>query len=271
MKITANGIEIRYLLEGPETAPAVVLSHSLAAHLGMWEDQLPILSEYRVLRYDTRGHGGTAAPEGEYTLGQLADDLFGLLDALGIEKAHFVGLSMGGMVGQTAALEDPGRFLTLSLCDTSSRVPPEGRALWNERIAAARSGGMESLVASTIDRWFSRGFQAAAPERVERVRGMIRATPVAGYCGCCAAIRDLDVTGRLAEIRVPTLLIVGEHDPGTPVAAHEAIRDRIEGARLVVVEDARHFTNVERTDAFNAALSGFLAEHRKPRASRIPL
>lgn len=262
MKVTANGIEIHYRLDGPAGAPVVVMSHSLAAHVGMWEDQLPILSDYRVLRYDTRGHGGTDAPEGEYTLGQLAGDLLGLLDALRVEKAHFVGLSMGGMVGQTAALRDPGRFLTLSLCDTSSRVPPEGRALWSERIAAARSGGMESLVASTIDRWFSAGFQAAAPERVERVREMIRATPVAGYCGCCAAIRDLDVTERLAEIRVPTLLVVGEHDPGTPVAAHEVIRDRVEGARLVVIDDALHFTNVERTDAFNAALGGFLAEHR---------
>ena len=264
MKITANGIGIHYRLEGPETAPVVVLSHSLAANLGMWDDQMPILSGYRVLRYDTRGHGGTAAPEGEYTLAQLADDLFGLLDALQVEKAHFVGLSMGGMVGQTAALKDPGRFLTLSLCDTSSRVPPEGRALWNGRIAAARSGGMESLVPSTIERWFSAGFQAAAPERVERVREMIRATPAAGYCGCSAAIRDLDVTDRLAEIKLPTLLIVGEHDPGTPVAAHEVIRDRIEGARLVVIDDALHFTNVERTDAFNETLAGFLAEHRAP-------
>lgn len=262
MKINVNGIEVHYMLEGAEGAPAVVLSHSLGADLGMWEDQLPILSDYRVLRYDTRGHGGTSAPEGEYTLAQLADDLFGLLDALRIEKAHFVGLSMGGMVGQTAALEDPGRFLTLSLCDTASRIPPESRALWNERITAARSGGMESIVASTIDRWFSRGFQAAAPERVERVRRMIRATPVAGYCGCCAAIRDLDVTDRLAGIEVPTLLIVGEHDPGTPVAAHEVIRDRIGGARLVVIDEALHFTNVERTDAFNTALGAFLAEHR---------
>ena len=261
MKTTVNGIDVHYRLEGPETAPAVVLSHSLAANLGMWDDQMPVLAGYRVLRYDTRGHGGTDAPEGEYTLGQLADDLLALLDALRVERAHFVGLSMGGMVGQTAALVDPARFRTLSLCDTSSRIPPDLRALWNERIAAARAGGMESLVPSTIDRWFSAGFQAAAPERVERVREMIRATPVAGYCGCSAAIRDLDLTGRLAEIRVPTLLIVGEHDPGTPVAAHEVIRDRIEGARMVVVDDALHFTNVEQAAVFNETLGGFLAEH----------
>lgn len=261
MKITANGIGIRYELEGPAAAPVVVMSHSLAANVGMWEDQMPALSGFRVLRYDTRGHGGTDAPEGDYTLDQLAGDLFALLDALEIDRAHFVGLSMGGMVGQTAALRDPGRFLSLSLCDTSSRVPAEGRALWSERMEAARSHGMGSLVESTIDRWFSRSFQAAAPARVERVREMIRTTPAAGYRGCCAAIRGLDLTGRLGEIRLPTLIIVGEDDPGTPVAAHEVIRDRIEGSRLVVIRDALHFSNVEQAEVFNETLGAFLAEH----------
>ena len=261
MKITANGIGIRYELEGPATAPVVVMSHSLAANVGMWEDQMPVLSGFRVLRYDTRGHGGTDAPEGDYTLDQLAGDLFALLDALAIGQVHFVGLSMGGMVGQTAALRDPGRFLSLSLCDTSSRVPGEGRALWSERMEAARSQGMESLVESTIDRWFSRSFQAAEPARVERVREMIRTTPAAGYCGCCAAIRGLDLTDRLGGIRLPTLIIVGEDDPGTPVSAHEAIRDRIEGSRLVVIRDALHFSNVEQADVFNETLGAFLAEH----------
>ena len=261
MKITANGIGIRYELEGPPSAPVVVMSHSLAANVGMWEDQMPVLSGYRVLRYDTRGHGGTDAPEGDYTLEQLADDLFALLDALEMDRVHFVGLSMGGMVGQTAALRDAGRFRSLSLCDTSSRVPGEAKALWSERMAAARAEGMESLVESTIDRWFSRDFQAAEPERVERVCEMVRSTPVAGYCGCCAAIRNLDLTERLAEIKLPTLLIVGEDDPGTPVAAHEVIRDRIEGARLVVIQDALHFSNVEQAETFNEALTSFLAEH----------
>ena len=261
MKITANGIGIRYELEGPANAPVVVMSHSLAANVAMWDDQMPVLSGYRVLRYDTRGHGGTDAPEGDYSLDDLAADLFALLDALGIGRAHYVGLSMGGMIGQAAALADPGRFLSLSLCDTSSRVPGEGQALWTERMNAARSQGMEALVESTVDRWFSRGFQTAEPERVERVREMIRTTPVAGYCGCCAAIRGLDLTDRLEEIRLPTLLVVGEDDPGTPVAAHEVIRDRIEGARLVVIGDALHFSNVEQTAVFNEALAGFLARH----------
>lgn len=261
MKVTANGIGIRYELDGPVAAPVVVMSHSLAANVGMWEDQMPVLSGYRVLRYDTRGHGGTDAPEGDYTLDQLADDLFALLDALAIDRVHFVGLSMGGMIGQTAALRDPSRFLSLSLCDTSSRVPGEGQALWSERMETARSQGMEALVESTIDRWFSREFRAAEPERVERVVEMVRSTPVAGYCGCCAAIRELDLTDRISAIRLPTLLIVGEDDPGTPVAAHEVIRDRIEGSRLVVIENALHFSNVEQTDIFNDALTAFLAEH----------
>ena len=261
MKITANGIGIRYELEGPATAPVVVMSHSLAANVGMWEDQMPILAGYRVLRYDTRGHGGTDAPEGDYTLDQLGDDLFALLDALDIDRAHYVGLSMGGMIGQTAALKDPSRFLSLSLCDTSSRVPGEGQALWSERMEAARTQGMESLVESTIDRWFSRTFRAAEPDRVERIREMVRTTPVAGYCGCCAAIRGLDLTDRIHAIRLPTLLIVGEDDPGTPVAAHEVIRDRIEGSRLVVIKDALHFSNVEQAVIFNDTLGAFLAEH----------
>ena len=261
MKITANGIGIRYELEGPETGPVVVMSHSLAATHRMWDDQMKTLAGYRVLRYDTRGHGGTDVPAGDYTLEELAGDVLGLLDALTIEKAHFVGLSMGGMIGQTAALAAPDRFLSLALCDTSSRIPPEGRAVWSERMATARAEGMESLVESTIDRWFSPGFRAAEPERVDRVRAMIRATPVAGFSGCCAAIRNLDLTDRIAAIEIPTLLIVGEHDPGTPVAAHEVIRDRIEGARMVVIEEARHFTNVEAAEIFNETLAAFLREH----------
>ena len=168
---------------------------------------------------------------------------------------------MGGMIGQTAALKDPSRFLSLSLCDTSSRVPGEGQALWSERMEMARAQGMEALVESTIDRWFSRTFRIEEPERVERICEMVRTTPVAGYCGCCAAIRELDLTDRIAEIRLPTLLIVGEDDPGTPVAAHEVIRDRIEGSRLVVIKDALHFSNVEQADIFNDTLGAFLAEH----------
>ena len=262
MRVNANGISIHYRLDGPESAPIVTMSHSLAANLDMWEWQMPALAGYRVLRYDTRGHGGSDAPPGEYTLELLAGDLFALLDALGIESTHYVGLSMGGMIGQTAALGDQSRFLTLSLCDTSSRIPPEARPVWEERIATARERGMEALVDSTIERWFSAGYQARQPEEVDKVRAMIRATSVDGYCGCSAAIARLDLTERLSAIDRPVLLIVGEEDPGTPVAAHEAIRDRIAGSELVVLPDALHFSNVERQAEFNEALTGFLGRHR---------
>ena len=143
MQLTANGISIHYQIEGPEDAPVVLLSHSLAANTTMWDLQMPALTpHYRVIRYDTRGHGDTEAPDGEYTLDLLANDLFSLLDALELNQVHYIGLSMGGMIGQAAALHDASRFLSLSLCDTSSRIPPEGRSAWNDRITLARRDGM---------------------------------------------------------------------------------------------------------------------------------
>ena len=262
MKVIANGISINYRFDGPEAAPVVTMSHSLAANLEMWEWQMPALSGYRVLRYDTRGHGGTDAPAGDYSLETLAGDLFALLDALKIERTHYVGLSMGGMIAQTAALMDQSRFRTLALCDTSSRVPPEAQPVWNERMATARGQGMEPLVEPTIERWFSSAYRAREEAEVDKVRAMIRATKVDGYCGCCAAIARLDLTDRISAIDRPVLLIVGEEDPGTPVAAHEAIRDRIAGSELVVLPEALHFSNVECQADFNRALIGFLERHR---------
>ena len=197
MQIEANGISVHYSIDGPENGPVVVLSHSLAANFAMWDWQMPVLSPYRVVRYDTRGHGGTDAPVDDYTLDLLADDLFALLDALDLGPVHYVGLSMGGMIGQTAAIKDQSRFLSLSLCDTSSAVPEALRGTWKDRIGAARSSGMESLVDGTIDRWFSADYQTRSSAEVDKVRDMIRATPVEGYCGCCHAIMGLNVTDRL--------------------------------------------------------------------------
>ncbi len=261
MKAEVNGININYELSGPEDAPVVTMSHSLAATFAMWDPQMPILEKCRVLRFDTRGHGGSDAPEGDYTLDILAGDLFGLLDALNIDKTHYVGLSMGGMIGQTAALMDQSRFLSLALCDTSSRIPKNAQPLWDERIATARSDGMEVLVESTIQRWFSAAFMASNPGACDKVRDMIRNTPVNGYCGCCAAIRNLDLTDQISAITAPTIIIVGEDDPGTPVEAHEVIHAEIAGSELVILPNALHFANVEALEPFNAALSGFLNRH----------
>ena len=191
----------------------------------------------------------------------LAGDLFALLDALEVGKTHYVGLSMGGMIGQAAALISQDRFISLSLCDTSSQIPVAAHPTWQERIRTARSDGMTALVDSTIERWFSQAFQESSVAEVDKIRAMILATPVAGFCGCAKAIMGLDVTDKISAITRPTLVLVGEDDPGTPVAAHEVIRDRIAGSRMVVLPHALHFSNVEQQDAFNDTLLAFLNEH----------
>jgi len=260
MKITANGISINYTLGGPASAPVVTLSHSLATNLSMWDPQIPALtSRYRVLRFDTRGHGGTDAPEGAYSLDQLAEDTRALLQALGIARTHFIGLSMGGFIGQILALTYPQMLQSLVLCDTTSRVPPDAKPMWDERIRAAQAHGMEPHVEPTIGRWLTAPFREQRPDVVDRVRAMIRATNPAGYIGCCHAIAALDLTDRLQAIAAPTLVIVGEEDPGTPVAASRTIHERIKGSELVILKSASHLSNMEQPEAFNRAVTTFLA------------
>jgi 3-oxoadipate enol-lactonase len=260
MKITANGISVNYTLDGPASAPVVTLSHSLATDLSMWDPQMKALTaRYRVLRYDTRGHGGTDAPAGAYTLDQLADDAQALLKALGVAKTHWIGLSMGGMIGQTLALKSPDLFLSLSLCDTSSRVPAEAKPLWADRIKTAQTQGMEPLVEGTIGRWFTAPFREQHKDVVDPVRTMIRRTPPQGYAGCCAAISALDLTDRLPAIKIPTLVVVGEEDQGTPVAASQAIQAKIAGSQLEILKSAAHLANMEQPEAFTKALTTFLA------------
>jgi 3-oxoadipate enol-lactonase len=259
MKVTANGIQVNYVLDGPAGAPVVTLSHSLATDLSMWEPQVPELARrYRVLRYDIRGHGDTDVPEGVYTLEQLGDDARGLLGALGIARTHWIGLSLGGMVGQVLALECPELIASLCLCDTTSRVPAEGRPLWAERIKTAMTRGMEPLVEALVARWFTAGFVAAGGGVVERARAMILRTPSAGYAGCAHAISMLDLTDRISAIDRPTLVVVGDEDQSTPVAASRVISDRIQGSDLVVIEAASHLSNLERPREFTKAILEFL-------------
>jgi 3-oxoadipate enol-lactonase len=260
MKTTVNGIAVNYTLEGPANAPVVTMSHSLATDLSMWDPTVPALTgRFRVLRYETRGHGQTDAPKAAYTLDQLADDALALLKSLGIARTHWVGLSMGGMIGQTLALKAPQVFASLSLCDTSSRVPPEAKAQWADRIKTAETQGMEPLVEPTLGRWFTEPFRKSRKDVIDRVATMIRNTPPAGYAGCCAAISALDLTDKISAIKIPTIAIVGEDDPGTPVAAHKVIHERIAGSRLEILKSAAHLSNMEQPDAFNKALTGFLA------------
>src|SRR5919109_1826498 len=178
MHITANGINVNYTLEGPASAPIITLSNSLASNLSMWDPQTSVLtSRYRVLRYDTRGHGGTDAPAGPYSLDELTEDVRALLQALGITRTHFIGLSMGGMIGQIMALKYPQVLQSLVLCDTMSRVPTEAKPMWDDRIRTAETQGMESLVEPTLARWFTAPFREGRPDVIEKVRTMIRTTP----------------------------------------------------------------------------------------------
>jgi len=260
MKLDTRGITIDYALEGPAGAPVVTFSHSLCCRRAMWEGQIAGLKDrFRCLSFDHRGHGGTSTPPGPYDFDMLADDAAALLDALGIASTHWVGLSMGGMIGQGLALRHPGRVASLALCDTTARFPAEYHALAEGRIRAAEAEGMEPLVEPILQRWFTPPFLAAAPPVLDAVRGWIRGTPVAGYVACNRALQSLDYLDRLPGIGVPTQVIVGRADPSTPVSAGMAIRDRIAGAGLTVIEEASHISNLEQPAAFDAALGAFLS------------
>lgn len=256
--MNVGGINLSYRDDGPIDAPWVVMSHSLACDHTMWDPQMEALRDFHVLRFDTRGHGASDAPVGDYTIEQLGNDALGLLDALGIDRCHFVGLSMGGMIGQQLALSAPGRLLSLTLADTSSRYPASVLPVWAERIALVRSQGMEAVLASTLERWFTARFRAEQPHAVARIAESIRSTPVAGYIGCAHAVPRVDFTSRLAAVACPTLVIVGAEDLGTPVAMAEEIARAIPHAQLAVIDAAAHLSNIEQSDRFNALLRQFL-------------
>ena len=260
MKLRANGVEIHYTLDGPSGAPVVTLSHSIAADLTMWDPTVPALTpRYRVLRYDVRGHGGSEATAGEYSLEQLAGDAQALLGALGIARTHWVGLSLGGMIGQALALSAPEMLASLVLCDTASGMPPEMQPVWNERIAMVEAGGAGAQLDDVLTRWFTPGFVASRPDVVATTLAMIGRTSPRGFAGCAAAIRDLDFTERLSGVRLPTLLVVGEQDEATPPIASQLMQALIKDAELEILPGAAHLANVEQPEAFNRVLTAFLA------------
>lgn len=262
MIVETQGIRVNYEFMGKSSRPVAVLSHSLGTSMQMWNSQIEVLtSKYQVLRYDTRGHGGTDAPAEAYSLAQLGSDVIGLLDALDIDEVHFVGLSMGGMIGQFLALNHANRLRSLVLCDTTALIPPEAQLVWQERIDTARAKGLQALVDSTLERWFTPSCLQKNPPEVQRIRKLYLATPLAGYIGCSEAIRELNYLERLSEITMPTLIIVGRDDPGTPVEAAQLMHQHIVGSELVVLPTAAHLSNVEQPHAFNQALMQFLDQH----------
>ena len=261
MKATVNGIETYYEIHGKRDASCwLVFSHSLACSVRMWDGEIERhKANHCVLAYDTRGHGQSAAPKGPYTLEALADDLFFLLKELGVSKPHYCGLSMGGMLGQTAALKYPGIFRTMTLADTTSRYPAEAWPLWQGRIKIAEEQGMAPLVQPTLERWFTEGFRKSNPAPVAAIAKLIASTPVAGYIGCCHAIPKINLTARLKEIRSPMLVLCGDKDPGTPPAMAEEIHASAPGSKLVMIPGAAHLSNLENPAAFTKALREFLA------------
>jgi len=264
--LSANGITINYHLDARKDqapdAPVVMLSNSLMSNYAMWDDQIEALTEdFQVLRYDTRGHGGTDAPADAYSIGLLVEDVIGLLDALGIDRVHFVGLSMGGMIAQLLGATYPDRVISLSLCDTACHMPPA--SLWDERIETAQTDGVEALSDGTLGRWFTEPFRNAQTEAVDKIRAMIQATGVQGFVNCASAIRDMNQCDILANITAPTQVIVGEQDPSCPVSSAEILHCGIPDSRLVVLKNAAHLPNIEKKDDFNAALIGFLREGNK--------
>jgi 3-oxoadipate enol-lactonase len=256
----AAGVRIRYELAGPERAPVVVLSHSLGADLAMWDPQARALAErFRVLRYDSRGHGESAVPPAPWSLEAVARDVLALLDALGLERVHFCGLSMGGLVGMWLGANAAERVERLVLCSTAAKIGSDES--WSARIQSVDEGGMAAVSQAIVERWFTPAFRDKAPEVVARTKAQLERTPASGYTRTCAAIRDADCRPGLSAISAPTLVVSGRADPATPPAEGQAIARAVRGARYVELE-ASHLANLEAEAAFTAALSGFLAGER---------
>lgn len=258
-----NGIKLNYRFDGPEKGDVIMFSNSLSSDLTMWDCQIPRLSEsgYRILRYDSRGHGRSSVPPGPYTIEMLTLDVLALLDFLGLNQVHFCGLSLGGMVGQMLGAMHGNRLLSLILCDTSSYMAQRG--IWDERIALARRVGMEGLVDATIDRWFTKTGQERLKVAIEHIREVILKTSVEGYCGSGLAIHAMDLREIIKGISVRTLIMVGEQDQGTPVSVADFIHQQIGSSVLKVIPNAAHFVNVEQADIFNNVLLEFLSGRLK--------
>jgi 3-oxoadipate enol-lactonase len=255
-EIKADGCTIHVELDGPDRAPVLMLSNSLGTNLHMWDEQVaPFTRQFRLVRYDRRGHGRSSAPKGPYSMEQLGRDVLAVLDGLGIERINWCGLSMGGMVGQWLGAHAPNRIDKLILSNTACYYAD--KTVWDERMKFARTNGIARVATATMERWFSNEFRAAKPATIARMTEMFVKTDLEGYLGCCAAIRDMDHRALLAKITAPTLVIAGRLDIGTPPPLNEFIRDHIPGAQLLTIE-AAHISNVEQPEAYTAAVLGFL-------------
>ena len=256
--VNADGCAIYVEVDGPESAPALVLSNSLGTTLHMWDAQVaPFTRDFRLVRYDRRGHGRSGVPKGPYTMERLGR---AVLDALGIERVNWCGLSMGGMVGQWLGANAPERVERLVLTNTSSYFAD--KTMWNERLKLVREKGVAAFAAANMERWFTKGFRERSPKVVAWMQEMFAATPLEGYIACGEAVRDMDHRELLPKIKAPTLVVAGKHDPGTPPDANEYIKDHIPVARFTLL-DAAHISNVEQPEAYTKAVLEFLLNKRQ--------
>lgn len=252
-------LDLHFQLDGSGEAQVLMLSNSLGTSLEMWDQAAPALGEHlRVLRYDQRGHGGSAVPPGPYSIGELGGDALELLDRLDLERISFCGTSLGGMTGLWLAIHAPERIDRLALCCTSAHLPP--REGWLERAATVRTEGTRAVVDAALERWFTPAMLNRRPDLVERTRRTLLDTPAEGYAGCCEAIAELDLRAQLSAINAPTLVIAAEEDPSTPPEHGRLITENIPGARLVMLPDARHLAAIERSEEVTGALLNHLLE-----------
>jgi 3-oxoadipate enol-lactonase len=256
--IDANGVAIYVQIEGPERAPVLILSNSLGTTLDMWAPQVgPFTQHFRLVRFDRRGHGRSGLPPGPYSMEQLGRDVLAIMDGIGIKKANWCGLSMGGMEGMWLGANAPERFERMVLSNTSSHFPD--KMGWNDRLALVKDKGVPAFAAPNMERWFTKGFREREPQAIARMQEMFAATPLDGYIACGSAVRDMDHRELLPKIKVPTLVVIGRHDPATTPEAGEYIYSNIPGATRAVL-DAAHISNIEAPQQFNDAVLGFLTK-----------
>jgi 3-oxoadipate enol-lactonase len=256
-----DSVRLSCLLDGPDDGVAVLLCHSIGTSCRLWAPQVERLARaWRVIRFDARGHGRSSAPAGEYSIDDLGRDALAVVDAVAAPAAHIVGLSMGGLVAMWMGINAPGRVTSLVLAHTAARLGTEKR--WTDRIAAVRAGGMQAVADTATSAWFSAGFVERSPATVQRFQRELLATSPEGYAGCCAALRDADLSASIGTIRAPTLVISGTADTATPAADGEALRAGIPHATLATI-DAAHLGNVERPEEFTTLVESFLAENRR--------
>jgi 3-oxoadipate enol-lactonase len=268
MLLPLQGRRLYYDLAGPESGPVVCITHSLASDGGSWAEQVPALLQagFRVLRLDMRGHGGSDPVAGDYTMKALADDVATVLDALALRRVHYIGLSIGGMIGQAFALEHGAKLISAMWCDTLPASPSGAAAMWDERMSTVRrANSLEPLADATVERWFTDAFKPRNPARWKQIRDTVAATTPAGYLGCSAAIMNFDFSGRLSELRIPVMVVCGADDPGTPASENRRLAGLVAGGRYEEIPNARHFPNVERPDEFNRIMMGWLDAQRRTR------